>query len=311
MIKNFKSTTLKKKPADYSKAKLWFVFFCLLLSLSACDWINPEETIPAYVEIAAPSLTTSVGQGTNSAKITEVWVFVDNEFSGAFPIPARVPVLKSGEVTVRVEAGIRENGLRSTPDIYPFYTPFEETVNLVANETVKIAPEITYRTNSQLAFIEPFEGGGSIFQTVVTGTAASRMRINETQPFEGLGSGEILLTTSDPFVEIATSPRYRDLLSNGNVVYVEMDYLSDVPLSVGILAYRSGQEDPVAFTYQAGFNPSETWNKIYFNLTPVIFSSNAEEFQIVLRAGLPLGEDFTFTQETGRVWLDNIKLIHF
>lgn len=288
-----------------------FVTFATIIMLHSCDWINPEETIPAYVEIAAPVLMTNAAQGSASEKITEVWVFVDEEFAGAFPVPATVPILKSGSTSIRVEAGIRENGLRSTPDIYPFYTTYQETLTLVPNETVSIAPQITYRSNSRLSFIEDFERGGSIFQTVVTGTSVSRISINETNTFEGRGSGQIALSTTDPFVEIATTPRFRDLLANGNVVFVEMDYQSDVPVSVGIIGYNNGQEDPVAFNYQAGFNPSATWNKIYFNLTPVVFASNADEFQIVLRAGLPLDDAFNFTQEAGLVLLDNIKLIHF
>lgn len=297
-----------------SKGRYAYPFYAtmvLLLCVSSCELVNPEEDIPAYVEIAAPILSTVAGQGSASEKITEVWVFVDDEFSGAFPIPATVPIMKSGATTVRVEAGIRENGLRSTPDIYPFYTTYEQVVDLVPNETVRITPEIGYRDNIQVAFLENFERGGTIFQTVVTGTATSRISINEATPFEGQGSGQIRLSTMDPFVEIATSPRYRDLLDNGNVVYIEMDYQSDTPLSVGIIGYNDSQEDPVAFAYQAGFNPSETWNKIYFNLTPIVFASDADEFQIVLRTGLPLDENTTFAQETGLILLDNIKLIHF
>lgn len=290
--------------------RLW-IWMVLLITFTGCELVNPEEAIPSYVEITAPVLLTESAQGSASEKITEVWVFVDEEFMGAFPIPAKVPILKSGPVNLRVEVGIRENGLRSTPEIYPFYTPYQETINLMPNETIRVEPQLRYRDNSQLAFIEDFERGGTIFQTVVTGTANSRITINEATPFEGRGSGQIALSTTDPFVEIATSPRYRDLLGNGNTVYVEMDYQSDIPVSVGIVGYANNQEDPVAFAYQAGFNPSETWNKIYFNLTPIVFASNADEFQIVLRAALPLNENLTFIQETGLVLLDNIKLIHF
>lgn len=301
----------KVDKSGYDKVTLIYMVVALIVGFSSCELINPEEEIPAYVEIIAPTLSTTAGQGSASEKITEVWVFVDDEFAGAFPIPAKVPIFKSGMVKVRVEAGIRENGLRSTPDIYPFYTTYEQMVNLEPNGTVQIMPQIEYRSDVQVAFLENFERGGSIFQTVVTGTSTSRISINEMVPFEGQGSGQISLSTTDPFVEIATSPRYRDLLDNGNVVYVEMDYQSDIPVSVGIIGYSDNQEDPVAFAYQAGFNPSETWNKIYFNLTPIVFASDADEFQIVLRAGLPLDENATFTQETGLVLLDNIKLIHF
>lgn len=292
------------------KNSCYYLLLSSVLCLNSCDLINPEEALPAYIQVDAPLLTVQPGKGSASAKITEVWIFIDEEFAGAFPIPATVPILKTGITRLRIEAGIRENGLRSTPDIYPFYTPYEQTIELVPNETIRIQPQITYRNTSQIAFIEDFERNGTIFQTLVTGTSTSRMSINKEVPFEGQGSGQIQLSIDDPFVEIATSPKYRDLLSEGNVVYLEMDYQSDVPVSFGILGYNEGQEDPIAFAYQAGFNPSESWNKIYFNLTPVVFTSNAEEFQIVLRAAIPLDENGSFTRQEGLILLDNIKLIH-
>ncbi|MCB0638866.1 MAG: hypothetical protein KDC54_19695, partial [Lewinella sp.] len=51
--------------------------------LPACDLINPEEPIPAYLYVAPFALNTAPNiEGSNSAKITEGWVFVNGEFLG-------------------------------------------------------------------------------------------------------------------------------------------------------------------------------------------------------------------------------------
>ena len=119
------------------------------------------------------------------------------------------------------------------------------------------------------------------------------------------------MSTTDPFVEIATSPRFSGLLDGGNSVFLEVNYLSDVPVSFGVIAYERGSATATGINYQAGFNANEDWNKIYFNLTPVVFNAEGEDFQVVLRAALPIGQDNTFEIEEAKVLLDNIKLVHF
>jgi hypothetical protein len=281
------------------------------LILPGCDWINPEEPIPAYLRIEAVRLSTDLNEGSDSENITEAWVFIDGDFLGAFAIPSTIPVYREGQTEVRIEAGSRENGSSSTPDIYPFYAPYREDLNLTPGQTSRISALVTYRSEARFAFIEDFEAGNSLFRERITGTDQSRIQISQESPFEGNRMGLIELGTDDPFVEIATVPRYRGLLDDGNSVYLELNYRADTRASFGIVGYRDSNPLPLGTAYAAGFNPSEEWNKIYFNLTETIFTSEVDEVQIVIRAGLPLREDGTFAAESGRIELDNIKLLHF
>lgn len=287
-------------------------FFLMgFLFLSACDIINPEEDIPSYIYLNEPTLSSTPREGSASQNISEYWVFLDDEFIGAFPIPSTIPVLKVGTAELRVEAGIRENGLSSTPDIYPFYTPYRQSIELKTGETQEARPQFAYRDNTQFAFIDNFDQNFTLFRDVITGTSQSRMRISENDPFEGNSSGLIQLTSTDPFVEIATATRFGGLLDNGNSVFIEVNYRSEVPVSFGILGYEQGGSDPVVFAYQAGFNASEEWKKIYFNFTSIIFNSEADEFKIVMQAALPLDANNNFALDQAQVFLDNIKLVHF
>lgn len=288
-----------------------FLLGLLAMAMPACDWINPEEPIPAFLRIESVELLTGPTEGSDSEKISEAWIFIGGEFLGAFDIPSTIPVYREGEVEVRIEAGIRDNGISSTPDIYPFYAPYREVLTFSAGQTSPVSATVRYRDEARFAFIEDFEAGNSLFRERITGTEQSRIDISEDDPFEGNRMGLIELATDDPFVEIATVPRYRGLLDDGNSVYLELNYRSDTRASFGIVGYRDNEPLPLGTAYAAGFNPSEEWNKIYFNLTETIFTSDVDEVQIVIRAGLPLREDGTFAAESGRIELDNIKLLHF
>ncbi len=292
------------------KVSSYFLFIALGLLASSCDIINPEEEIPGYLVIEDYEFTAGTANGSAHENITELWVFINEEYLGVFPIPAKIPVLTLGDINVRIEPGIKENGISSTPDINPFYTTFERNVNLDANQEVSLQPKFTYKSATRFAFIDEFEFN-TFFSNVVTGTDISRLRIDRDSPFEGGGSGQIDLSVDDPFVEIATAERFSGLVDNEFTVYLEVSFRSEVPVSFGVIGYERGQVDPISINYQAGFNASEEWKKIYFNLAPVIFGSDADEFQIILRTSLPLAEDGTFERTEATVELDNIKLVHF
>ena len=120
----------------------------MLLFLSSCSIIDPEEQIPAYLEINSFELTTTPAQGENSAQITEAWVFVNDLSLGIYELPATVPVLELGSQNITIFPVIRENGRPSTPIIYPLYRRYETTLELMANQTINIQPTTTYQSNT-------------------------------------------------------------------------------------------------------------------------------------------------------------------
>ena len=96
----------------------------IFLSLSSCEIYNPSEDEPSYIHIDSISLTTDyTAYGTASHKITDAWVYVDNELIGAFELPANVPVLKSGVHNINIRPGIKLNGIAATRSYYPFFNP--------------------------------------------------------------------------------------------------------------------------------------------------------------------------------------------
>lgn len=278
----------------------------LIFSLTTCDLINPEEQVPAYLEINEFSLSTQAGsQGSADERITEVWVFVDGVFLGMYDLPALVPVLKAGPTEIRVEAGIRDNGIASFPDIYPFYEPYKVNLDLKANETSTINPTTTYISEAKFAFIEDFEDTRPrVFTEILNGTT----EIERTQDdvFEGNYSGRFSLTRENqPVLEIASSALLSGLLENGVYVYLEVNYKADAPVVWGFV----GEPDPIAGPigyYDPGFSAKGEWNKIYFNLAQLLFDTQLDEYQIGFQAFL-LEE----SPDSSTILLDNIKLVHF
>lgn len=303
------------KKSDFA-ARKWinvFTWFFLLLSASACDLINPEEDIPSYLWIAPFEVqTTSATQGSASAKITEVWVSVDDSFLGVYALPAKIPVLQTGNHKIKLEAGIKDNGISTTPEIYPFFQALEYNLTLKANEIDSIRPKVTYKSGIRFALLENFENNSHVFQTLVTGNESNRMSVTSEGAFEGKGSGLIQLSTQYPGVELATGNSYTGLLAKGAAVYLELNYKAEVPLIVGVIAYKTGNIGAGGqILYAAGFNASENWNKIYFNLTKVIADSKLDEYQIILKTDIPKNADGTINRSNAKIWLDNVKLVHF
>ncbi len=286
------------------KQVIYYWLGLLLLLCCACDEAEP---IPGYLSIPDYRLSVSdPGNGSSSAEITEVWVFIDGAFLGVYDLPALVPVVETGEITVRLEAGIHENGIGQFPDIYPFYAPWSHDVTLIPDETVTLNPVTDYVAETKFAFIEAFELGSPLRFDQNQFGMAELVRTQE-DVFEGDYSGRLEIAVDSIFVELYTGERFSDLLDPGFAVYLEVNYKSDVPVLWGIL----GNDDPLGGPerlYDPGFRETDEWSKIYFNIGKLINTSNFENYAIGFQAIVPA--NYTGS-DPAVLLLDNIKLVHF
>lgn len=271
---------------------------CLATCLTSCNLINPEEGIPAYLKVDTFSFTATQGQGSSSNRITDVWAFNDGQIAGAFEMPVTFPVLDSGSTEMVLSPGIWDNGISETRVIYPFYYPDTVTLNLEPAKTYTVVPHFTYRSNTKFYFIEDFEAG-NIFAKVDGDTAIIRTS-NPDEVFEGATSAAIHLDKDHNYFEGRTSAGYG--LSEGEPVYLELNYRCDQPFQVGIYASVSGIE---ASLYKWTINPKSYWNKIYLNMGYDIGQLQADKYQIQIKA------TYDESQTTTHIYLDNIKLVSY
>lgn len=273
----------------------------VLLSFSGCP--ADLEIAPAIIVLDDLVFDAGAFPGGSTANITEVWAFSGEEFIGAFPLPARIPVLKAGPTDIRLEAGVRQNGISSTPEFYEFYTPIERTLDLVPGEVIDLGSQtVTYRNDVQFGFIEDFEANRDrVFINIVRGTLglAAQQEVVRSGEF----SGVIALGEDNEEVLLSSDMVFRDLLDPRPYVWLEVDFRSDAPTRFGISGNDGGFETLRFF--DPGFFPRTEWTKIYFNLSETIFRSELEEYRFDINTILP--DDLT----EGNVYLDNIKLLYF
>jgi len=284
MVKNFANLTL----------------ILLLCCISACDIVNPEEALPAYLKIERFEFSTTPEQGAASEQITDVWVFVNDLSLGIYELPATIPSLEVGNQNITIFPVIRENGFRSTPIIYPFYNRFETTIDLVVGETATIEPTTTYVNNAIFELVEDFNSTGHLLR----GGDGNAVEVVD-------GIGEILFEPTEA-IEFTSTRTFLDLpINNGLAVFVEFDYKTNVEFEVGLVGLDPSPTNPVnATVYNVVLCPINRWNKVYVNMQDVLSISQLPGYKLAFRASTDdTAECETRPSETPEVFIDNVKFI--
>lgn len=278
------------------------IYFLLLIGLGvlvSCSRFDESDSLPAFLMLNDPAVSTTPEQGVGTENITDVWVALDGQTLGVFPLPASVPAIFTGE-TSRLEffAGIRNNGIRDNAIIYPFYERIEMEQALQAGESVEIPLEfkykddISFRINADFDLNNPFtfdeDGDGDLGFDLVqdAGNTVGKIEINE----------------QEQIVEIATDAFYQ-LPTTGGAIFLEMDYKGNMDLLVGTTGIS---QNTIYKNFIIILKPQEEWNKIYIDLSTEIATSQLEFYRIILATQL-----IDNSVGTGELYIDNVKLIHF
>ena len=277
------------------------VFLWPVIILSSCNVINPDESIPAYIHIDTIGLTVNpVTDGSASCKITDAWVYSNGDLLGVYELPCTFPVLQEGENDITIKAGIKMNGIAGSRAYYPFYAPYEQRIDLQPDVTFNLHPSVTYYSD-KVHFNEDFEDGGILFEkfgdsdTTIIKTSASGC------VFEGAYSGIINLNSACDHAISATSTGY-ELPKTGTPVFLEMNYKTNNSFRVGLYAITGGQSIKNELIT---LNTTDTWNKIYINLTSICSSNqSASNFKLYFEVYKETGI------ENAVILLDNIKLVY-
>src|SRR5690606_15588915 len=125
-----------------------------------------------YIRIDDIGFETTEGQGTDDHKITHAWVYANDQFVGAYEVPALVPVLNQGNTEIKVSGGIEYNGISAYPGVYPhldFFTAnltmcpgaaidfSEDSINAGENSGRRSFPVLSYFPSVLNFQIEDFE----------------------------------------------------------------------------------------------------------------------------------------------------------
>jgi hypothetical protein len=290
------------------------LFSGMLFFFSACDIVNPDESIPAYIHVEPFEMDADYGvEGSASEKITDVWVFAGGQNIGVYDLPATLPILLEDTSDIRLFPGIKKNGISASPVIYPFYRSFAFSGELEAATIDTIRPQTSYLDDLTFVVNERFDVAHSM-KFDIDGNLNTRMEITNTgsEVLEGGGSGKIVLDTTNSLIEVGTLDAFTDLPTTGLPVYLELDYRTDIELAISLVGFdQTGGSFPGAVLF---LNPQSEWNKVYFDVTDTVtFLNDAaiSGFRILLAARLPRDGNGNFTLDRAVILVDNLKLLHF
>jgi len=278
----------------------FYIFVIVLLNCFACDVINPEEEIPAYIHVKDFNVSSSISQGTPDAKVTDGYLYINNDFLGIYELPKTIPVLASGTTDIKIDPGVKENGIAATPDIYPFFKRFSTSRDLQPGQVDTITPVTTYIDEANFAYLENFELGNTL-NFDADGDTMNLPVIITNDAYDGR-SIRFSVNENNTHAEIATQ-EFFNLPTNGNQTFLEIHYKNDALFEVGLIGYQQNSATPLK-SLVITLNPRDTWNKIYINLTDPLIESSLAQYQLLFVGNLPPGE----TQAS--FYLDNVKLIH-
>ncbi len=289
----------------------FLLFTLLVLFLASCDKFEGEQTIPAYLRIDSIALNTqSPAQGSSSSRITDAWVYIDEQLIGAFELPATIPILNRGSCRLKIKPGIRLDGMVQLRSNYPMYSDIDRTVMLSPDSITLVKGQLihgkqvlytTYNDNVQFVWAENFEDANLALDTVSKSKTDFQLTPEGDETFEGQHSGRIILTKDHDIFE-SWSTESLSLPRNGTPVFLEMNYRCTNTFTVGIIALGASDliQSPIL-----NLSPTDKWNKIYINLTPnVSTTTTGLKFRIFLGAML----DANLQQ--GTIWIDNLKLVY-
>lgn len=296
-------------PRLLNYTKFW-LFIALILSIFSCNLINPDEEIPTYFKIPKFKIETNLSnQGSNSDCITDVWVNIDGNLQGIYELPAKFPILASGNHEITLRAGIKNNGIAASRIIYPFYTFFVIDTILDVNKTMVIEPMSTYKNECVFIWTEDFENSGITLKT--TAKSDTSLIINTTEVFEGNNSGAIFLDNSHRLFECQALDSVF-LPRDNSPIFMEMNYKSNLVQASGsesmfiVGMFITNQQHVVQNPIIYINSTNNEWKKIYIDLSQMVIGNfDAKYFHLFIGASIDQSVN------SAEIYIDNLKIIHF
>ena len=277
-----------------------------MATMHSCSFFDNANPQPIFIEIPAVSLSTNSEQGAPTHNITDVWVNANGQLLGVFPLPARVPVIVEegvDSVALTILPGIRNNGQTGTPFIYRLIAGERYVLDPVIGETVTIEPVFEYSDNAIFDVVEGFETAQVFTAPGPNNTGNGRIEPTTEEARSGARSGVMRLDEDTQLAEVLTFNSFDRANNGGGDTYVELDYKTDTPFFVGLYARQGTVFVPF---YNVLITEKEEWNKIYLDFTFDVAPASIETYQIAVLGSIENSE-----QDTGTIYIDNVKLVHF
>lgn len=285
-----------------------YLLFLLPILSSSCVKNNPD---PSWLQVtewtleANPDLNGEEGQLTH--KLTDAWVYIDDQLIGVFEVPFKIPILKNGFSKIRLYPTIRVNGIAATKMRNEHLEAFEIEAELIQNQTLQINPVTHYKSNVSF-WIEDFEDI-NIKLTDDPNTSSAHLNLaNDTLKwFNGNYYGRVLLNAQDSMWIAYTNQDQQLSIPKNKQAMLEIDYCNSVPFTHYLLFVNSnGTNENLMPTMNKSPMNMLRWKKIYILLSEVITagpnnSNYIQAFKAFYDASI----------SNNLILIDNIKVVYF
>lgn len=267
-----------------------------LLLAASC---KKDGAVPAYVQLGNPVVVSANGQDTLSSRITEMWVYLDDQPVGVWESGRKVPLIGEGPSTVKLIAGVRKNGVIDDRIQYPFYATLTLPTDLMREGTLPLRPAFKYFDGVSV-WGEYFEGGGVLFE-MDTAYSDTVLQLLPNGPYGRYGVGYVDPTHT--VFQAVSSEAFS--ISSGSVAFLEIDYSCDLQFQVGLRYQVNGAYEQAAYlTVQPTHATGEPmrWNKLYIDAGTMFSAVTGTDKRFFIRTELGvLG--------SGQLALDNVRLV--
>lgn len=277
-----------------------------ITTLQSCNYFDSDTPQPIFVEIPSVSLSTTPEQGDPSHNITDVWVNANGQLLGVFPLPARIPIIIAegvDSIALTVLPGIRNDGQTATAFIYRLIAAERYVLDPVIGETTVLEPVFKYSDNAIFDFVEGFEAAHIFTAPGPNNTGNGSIVPTTEEAASGQRSGVMRLDENTKLAEVLTFSAFDRANNGGGDSYIELDYKTDTPFSVGVYARQGSTMIPF---YNVIITEKEDWNRIYLDFTFDLAPQGIDDYRVAI-----VGSIENSDQEAGAIFIDNIKLVHF
>lgn len=273
-----------------------FVIFSIIVSaFISCSKEKLKAPSAAFLYVSYPQVNTTSAQGSNDHNITDTWVYVNDKFTGAYPLGSIIPVVGAGNAKITLFGGIKNNGISSTRQAYAFYDAFEFSQSFEAGKTYTVTPTYTYLSACNFHVVEGFEGAGLNFMSF--GDSTYSLITDPARVYGGSGKS-VFMSMSDakPTAKMKTSSHITNFPATTATAYLELVYKCNQKIQVSMLCADLEERNVITI------NPSSEWNKIYVQLTEGIYNPTPYSYyDLIIKA--------TKETATPEIYIDNIKII--
>jgi hypothetical protein len=257
---------------------------------------NSETEASFFLKADPVKVSTTAAQGSSSHNITDIWLYVDGQFQGAYPTGKLMPVVtKNKSVRIEAFAGIKNNGIADTRIPWFLYQKLQYDTLISTGQHIVRPFTFSYNPNVSFSWVEDFEGDAGVTLIKSPISEVGYVLSTAENSFEGR-SIEMELNSAQIIAQLESTKSFTLPTANSNV-YLELNYKCNTKFEVGV--FGTGTSEKAAII----LNPKESWNKIYIQLAGVVNSEpKAPTYKVYFR--------MINSGANPKVQLDNIKLLY-